>query len=87
MQELQHENIVKCLAIYKPTRTDPHAYLVLDLMTHSLYDLLQERGDSFSETEARPIFSKIVKATEYCHAHGIMQHDLKLANVLVSIDK
>ena len=86
MQKLHHENVVKCIAIYKPTPTDPCAYLVLDLMTCSLYDLMQKR-DSFSEMEARQIFGKIVEATEYCHAQGIIHHDLKTANVLVRINK
>ena len=87
MQKLHHENIVKCLAIYKPTPTDPRAYLVLELMTYSLYDLLQHRRTYFSEAEARPIFQRIVKATKHCHARGIIHHDLKTANVLVSISE
>ena len=48
LMELKHPNIVKCYDVFKPTTSDPDAYIVMELMDLSLDDVLDTVGH-FSE--------------------------------------
>ena len=85
MKSLQHPNIVKCLDVFEPNDIDSEAYVVMEMMKKSLYDHVIETGIP-SEALVKRIFKKIVDGVDHCHGKGVIHHDLKLDNILVSVD-
>lgn len=92
LKQIEHENIVRVIDLFS---TDRYIYLVLELYAISLNILLNfhrasggelfqhisEKG-SFTEEEAREIFTQILKAVEYLHGRQIAHRDLKPENIL-----
>ena len=59
MKQLDHPNIVKCFDVFEPSDEDPKAFIVMELMSTSLRDILNEYG-RIKEQTAKKIFHKIV---------------------------
>ncbi|XP_042445212.1 cyclin-dependent kinase F-4-like isoform X1 [Zingiber officinale] len=61
-------------------------YLVFEYMECNLYQLMKERGKSFSEVEIRNWCFQIFRALAYMHKQGYFHRDLKPENLLVTKD-
>lgn len=62
-------------------------YLVTELLRGGdLFHAIVNRGQPFSEQEARHIFAQIIDTTTFCHNMGVAHRDLKLENCLL-VDK
>jgi calcium-dependent protein kinase len=80
MRNLDHPHIIKLFETFEDSR---NIYLVMELCTGGeLFDRIIEKGH-FTESEARNIFSQIIKAIYYCHQNKICHRDLKPENFLL----
>ena len=79
---LDHPNIVK---LYDFFDWNGSWCLVIELVHGgNLVELIQNHPDGkLPEEQARGIFSQIVTAMKYCHAHRVVHRDLKLENILI----
>ena len=82
LKKLKHANIVKCYDVYEHTEEDPFSYIVMELMSSTLEELIDDH-EGLPEKLARDIFIRVVRAVEYCHQQEVIHHDLKPANVLL----
>ena len=83
MKKLTHPNIVQFFEGYE---TDDSVLMVMELCPgRELFDVILERN-SFSESDAKPVFSQICSAVYYLHCLNIIHRDIKPENVLV-LDK
>lgn len=83
MQKLRHPHIVHFFEGYE---TDDSVLMVLELCPgKELFDVILERN-SFSEADAKPVFSQVCSAVYYLHCLNIIHRDIKPENILV-LDK
>ena len=54
----------------------------------NIFEWLKENriGDTVTEKKGRILFHKIVKGLQYIHSKGIVHRDIKLDNIMVTID-
>ncbi|KAG6486487.1 hypothetical protein ZIOFF_055063 [Zingiber officinale] len=83
LRRLNHPNIVKLKEVI---RENDMLYLVFEYMECNLYQLMNEKGRSFSEGEIRNWCFQIFNALAYMHQHGYFHRDLKPENLLVTND-
>jgi len=83
MSKLKHSNIVEFMGA---CMTPPDLCFVMELCTGSLYGMLHEKRDPFSEHDAVQMCIDIGSAVEYLHAQTpvIIHRDIKSHNVLVA---
>lgn len=83
MSKLKHSNIVEFMGA---CMTPPDLCFVMELCTGSLYGMLHEKRDPFSEQDAVQMCIDIGSAVEYLHAQTpvIIHRDIKSHNVLVA---
>jgi len=64
---------------------DSHHFLVFDYVRgKNLFDFMEGRGmKPFSESEARHLFSQLVRTVMHAHSRGVFHLDLKLENILI----
>ena len=65
---------------------DKYLCIVVEKMSMSLMDYLNEQYDCLTRENKLAIFKEIAKAVQQCHQHGIMHRDIKQENVLVTVD-
>ena len=50
LKAAKHANVVKCYDVFEPTESDPNGYIVMELMSCSLDDFMdQYAANGFSE--------------------------------------
>ncbi|KAI5283348.1 hypothetical protein KEM52_003414, partial [Ascosphaera acerosa] len=84
MKELNHPSIIHLKGVGTPADNPKQVVLAL---THcaggDLFDFA--RGRALPAALVRRIFTELVDATRYLHAHFIVHRDIKLENVLVNM--
>lgn len=84
LRQLQHDNIIK---LYDVHQDEPYIFLFLELASGGdLFSFIQRHG-RLEECKARLFFHQIVNAIQHCHENGIIHHDLKLENLLLTEDE
>ena len=82
ISNLNYPGIVKILDFGLSDATEPHHFVVMELIeSQNLQDLFGE-GKSFSVEESVEIATQICRALEMVHTEGIVHGDLKPGNVL-----
>jgi len=82
-KKLHHPHIVKMLDNF----TQGHySYIVLEFIkgVDLLQHMVQRDWKPLKEKEAKSIFKQLLHSLVYCHKQGIVHHDLKLENILVT---
>ena len=82
---LRHPNI---MSLYEVIDTRTHVHLIMELCQGTnLYHFIKKRKPEprLSESEAADIFKKVVSAVDFMHQNHIVHRDLKLENILVSL--
>lgn len=80
-QVLHHSNIIKLNEIYED---ESRLFLVLELATQGTFEkYLTQKGGKLPEMECQYFFSQLIDAVSYLHKHGVLQGDLKPANLLL----
>ena len=82
MLRVRHPNIVELKEIY-----DAHEFvMILELCTGGeLLDRLSDDGP-LSEAQMRPYAWCLIDALAHCHSRGVVHRDVKLDNVLLSVE-
>ncbi|KAG1359130.1 cyclin-dependent kinase F-4 [Cocos nucifera] len=83
LRRMNHPNIVKLKEVI---RENDMLYFVFEYMECNLYQLMKDRGKSFSEAEVRNWCFQIFRALAYMHHRGYFHRDLKPENLLVTKD-
>ncbi|XP_038973552.1 cyclin-dependent kinase F-4-like isoform X2 [Phoenix dactylifera] len=83
LRRMNHPNIVKLKEVI---RENDMLYFVFEYMECNLYQLMKDRGKSFSEAEVRNWCLQIFRALAYMHQRGYFHRDLKPENLLVTKD-
>jgi len=80
MKRLQHPNIVEFIEGFE---TETQLLMVMELCPgEELFDVILAR-QSYSETDAKPVFAQITRALYYLHCLNIIHRDVKPENILV----
>jgi serine/threonine-protein kinase 11 len=86
IRKIVHENTIRLHEVLHDEVSDT-VYLVLDYANcGSLEKVMSRPGFVRDGPVMRYIFSRVLKAVEHLHAHGIIHQDIKPANILVSND-
>mmetsp|Transcript_6599 Transcript_6599/g.12412 ORF Transcript_6599/g.12412 Transcript_6599/m.12412 type:complete len:519 (-) Transcript_6599:580-2136(-) len=84
LASLEHPNVVGFLSAH---RSDDSIFIVQELVNGiSLLDYLKHKGNRIKVSAALHIFYQAVQAICYCHSQGVYHRDLKLENMIVSIN-
>ncbi|XP_035832564.1 cyclin-dependent kinase F-4 isoform X3 [Helianthus annuus] len=81
LRRMNHTNIVELKEVI---RENSILYFVFEYMECSLYHLMKDRVNPFSETEIRNWCFHVFQGLVYMHQHGYFHRDLKPENLLVS---
>ena len=88
LEMLDHPHIVR---VHEILEDDKNIYMALELIEHgNLLEVLsqmQENGTPFNERDVANIIYQILLAINYIHTSGVVHRDLKLENIMVSIEK
>jgi len=80
-QLLHHPNIIKLNEIYED---ETRLFLVLELAMQGTFEkYLSQRGGKLPEIECQYFFFQLIDAVSYLHKNGVLQGDLKPANLLL----
>jgi calcium-dependent protein kinase len=80
LEGIHHPNVIELQAVYEESR---YIHIVTELCTGGeLYERVSAGNWSITETEAAELMHNILRATAYCHSHGIIHRDLKASNFL-----
>lgn len=83
LRTLDHPHIVKLVEVLKNNK---NMFLITELISNGdLFDRLALQ-QQFSESEARKLFAQMLDAISYCHGRGVCHRDLKLENILLTVD-
>jgi len=83
-QVLQHRHVIRLFATYEDPK---RLFLVLEhVCGGTLENLLARSGGKVAECDALVISKQLMSALDYLHSHGVLQGDLKPANVLLEKD-
>ncbi|XXQ29806.1 Protein kinase domain-containing protein [Plasmodiophora brassicae] len=63
------------------------SYIVMEEAEGDLFDLVAAHGRPLAEDHARSLFIQLLDAVEICHRAGIVHHDIKPENVLLTCDR
>ena len=80
---MNHQNVMKLVSSFED---DKQLCLVMDLMADDLRNVVNNNDSPLDEQFARKIFTKMVKAIQYCHQNDIVHRDIKMENFLVDVD-
>jgi len=79
-----HENL---LELYDVFETSARIYIVTELVAGgTLFSWLQQQNFCVSEEAARCIMTDVARAVHFLHIRGVVHRDIKLENVLLSLD-
>lgn len=85
LQLLHHSNIVQLRDVID--ELDRNIYLVLEYVPgQDLFEYIQSRESPLLQSEAVQIMAQAVSAVGYCHARGIVHHDICLENLMVRME-
>lgn len=82
-----HPNICYLEASYISKNKDDDLYIVFELLDKELLEYMIEGRFNLTESEVSVFFKKIVQAVQSIHRQGIVHHDLKPENIMVSETK
>ncbi|KAK8520691.1 hypothetical protein V6N13_076823 [Hibiscus sabdariffa] len=83
LRRMNHPNIVKLKEVIRENNI---LYFVFEYMEFSLYQLMKEREQLFSEVEIRNWCFQVFQGLAYMHQCGYFHRDLKPENLLVTRD-
>jgi serine/threonine protein kinase len=77
-----HPGIVRVFEVFEEHGT---AYLVMELLEgRTLIDLLQQRGEPFTEAEILDVAGRVAAALRPVHAAGVLHRDINPSNVMLT---
>ncbi|KAM3572356.1 hypothetical protein VYU27_005617 [Nannochloropsis oceanica] len=80
---LQHPNVIR---FHDVLEDEWHYYLVTEFMAGGeLFDRITQKS-TYTEKEARDLFTTLVSTIDYLHAQGVVHRDLKPENLLLTDD-
>lgn len=82
LREMDHENIIRILNIYK-AENNKDLYLVFEFMESDLHSVI--RANILEETHRKLIIYQILKVLKYIHSAEVIHHDLKPSNILINV--
>ena len=80
---LKHANIVSFIDVFQSA---DHVYIVQELVQMSLKEYLIQKGGKIGERESAFILKQIAAGLDHIHYLGFMHFDIKIRNILVSLD-
>lgn len=82
-KKLRHPHIVKMIDQFE---TGSHCYIVLEYIRGQdlLQYMIEREWKPLKDKEAKSLFKQILQALVYSHKQGIVHHDIKLENVLLT---
>lgn len=83
LKQTRHRNIVQ---LFEYFQTSKHVLFVFELSSGG--DLLSyvRKRRTLKELEAKSVFKQIIEALKYCHDKRILHRDIKLDNILLTIE-
>lgn len=83
LAELHHPNIIAIVDLIVDSAAS-RVDIVMPLISGLSLDALVKRDGPTSEDAARPLFTQLLHAVHYCHAHRVCHRDIKPENLMVS---
>ncbi|KAJ1793367.1 Serine/threonine-protein kinase 36 [Coemansia sp. RSA 2399] len=83
LQQLDHPHIIRLIEYFE---TDTDIYIVTELCKCDLAVYLKRNGGYLKLETVRNIALQLVAALQYLHSLGVVHHDIKLPNALISLD-
>ncbi|KAJ2659725.1 Serine/threonine-protein kinase 36 [Coemansia sp. RSA 1200] len=83
LQQLDHPHIIRLIEYFE---TDSEIYIVTELCKCDLAAYLKRSGGYLKLEAVRNIALQLVAALQYLHSLGVVHHDVKLPNALISLD-
>jgi len=81
LRALRQENIVNLKEAF---RRKQKLYLVFEYVEKTLLEILEEHPRGLDAEAVRCYVHQLVRATHWCHSHGIIHRDIKPENLLVA---
>lgn len=83
LKQTRHRNIVQ---LFEYFQTSKHVLIVIELSSGG--DLLSyvRKRRQLKEEVAKSVFKQIIEALKYCHSKRILHRDIKLDNILLTIE-
>ena len=86
LNKLRHNNIIKYKKLYIDKDERPKVMIVLELMKCTLYTYIHETKERLSYDVQKIIVKDIAEAINCCHSLNFVHRDVKLENILISLD-
>ena len=83
LRQTRHKNIVR---LYEYFETEKHILFVIELCEGG--DLLNyvRKRRQVKEDVAKSVFKQLIEGLRYCHNKSILHRDIKLDNILLTVD-
>eukprot|EP01065_Artemidia_motanka_P032015 TRINITY_DN3902_c1_g1_i1.p1 TRINITY_DN3902_c1_g1~~TRINITY_DN3902_c1_g1_i1.p1 ORF type:complete len:409 (+),score=104.96 TRINITY_DN3902_c1_g1_i1:91-1227(+) len=81
-RDLEHPHIVQVKHVLQ---TPKELYVVMELGAVTLFDYMQERGQTLGEADVCVVAKQLLSALVYLHERGIAHRDLKPENVVIGM--